>query len=322
MSLVTHIRDDREVGAPEPCAVAAAASSGPELPGRPEQRRSLRRVLHSLARSPAGVIGAALSGLVVFAAVAGPLLVPFDPAASSLSNAFLAPSWLSGQEHGHFLGTDNQGRDLFSRVLVGTRVSVIVGLGAVALSGAIGLVLGLLAGFLGGVVDVIIMRIVDALLAIPTMLFMLVIALVAGTGIVSLIVVIGVTSWVSYARIVRAEVLSLRERDFVTASRMAGTGTAAVLFRHLFPNVLPSFVVMAALSLGGVILAESALSFLGLGIQAPEISWGQMLSDGRQYVASSWWIATFPGIAITLTVLGIILLGDWLRDLLDVRIET
>jgi peptide/nickel transport system permease protein len=191
----------------------------------------------------------------------------------------------------------------------------------VALSSLIGLALGLVAGMAGGKVDLLIMRLIDAMLAIPTMLFMLVVALVAGTGLLPLVVVIAATNWVGAARIVRADVLSVKEMDYVAAARALGARPLGLLLRHILPNTLSSFVVVSTMNVGTVILAESALSFLGFGIQPPDISWGQMLSEGRQYLATSWWVATFPGIAITLTVLGVILLGDWLRDHLDPRLD-
>jgi peptide/nickel transport system permease protein len=280
----------------------------------------LSRLWSSLARNKAGMLGLAIVLAIASVAVAADLLAPLDPLRRNLSLKLLPPAWLEGGDTRYLLGTDSQGRDLLSRIIYGARTSLTVGVAAVALSSLIGLTLGLVAGMTGGRVDALIMRLIDAMLAIPTMLFMLVVALVAGTGLVSLVVVIAATSWVGCARIVRADVLSVKEQDFVAAARAMGARPLGLVLRHIVPNILSSFVVVSTLNIGTVILAESALSFLGFGIQPPDISWGQMLSEGRQYLATSWWVATFPGLAITLTVLGVILLGDWLRDHLDPRL--
>lgn len=288
--------------------------STPRMPQR-------RQLLRSLLSNKAGVAGLTIVAVVAAIAIGADHLAPLDPLRRNLSLKLLPPAWLEGGNPRHLLGTDSQGRDLLSRILFGARTSLTVGLAAVALSSLIGLVLGLLAGMAGGRVDALIMRVIDAMLAIPTMLFMLVVALVAGTGLVPLVVVIAATNWVGAARIVRADVLGVKEMDYVAAARAIGARPAGLVLRHILPNVLSSFVVVSTMNVGTVILAESALSFLGFGIQPPEISWGQMLSEGRQYLATSWWVATFPGIAITLTVLGVILLGDWLRDHLDPRID-
>lgn len=284
----------------------------------PPPRR--RRLLPSLLTNKAGLAGMVIVALIVLMALGADLLAPLDPLRRNLSLKLLPPAWLEGGNPRYLLGTDSQGRDLLSRIIFGARTSLSVGLAAVALSSLIGLALGLLAGMAGGRVDTLIMRIIDAMLAIPTMLFMLVVALVAGSGLLPLVVVIAATNWVSCARIVRADVLGIKEMDYIAAARASGATPLGLILRHILPNILSSFVVVSTLNVGTVILAESSLSFLGFGIQPPEISWGQMLSEGRQYLATSWWVATFPGIAITLTVLGVILLGDWLRDHLDPRL--
>lgn len=277
-------------------------------------------VIRSLLSHKVGLIGAIIVLTVIVLAIAAPWVVPFEPGQRNLPVRFTPPIWLEGGRAGYLLGTDQHGRDILSRMIFGARISLVVGVAAVALSAVIGLALGLIAGFLGGFVDILIMRTVDAMLAIPTILFMLVIVLVVGSGLIPLIAVIGATSWVSYTRLVRGEVLSVRERDYVKAARVGGASVYRIIWRHILPNIFSAFVVVTTLNVGSVILAESSLSFLGLGIQPPDISWGQMLSDGRQYLATSWWIATFPGFAITLTVLGIMCLGDWLRDYLDPRL--
>lgn len=277
-------------------------------------------LLAALLRNPAGLLGVILLALVILPTVFAELLPIADPMRRSLAQRLLPPMWIERGVVGHPLGTDGQGRDILARIIFGGRSSLIVGLAAVALSGVFGLMLGVIAGLRGGIIDVVLMRIVDAILAIPTMLFMLVVAMVAGSGILPLVVVIAATNWVIYTRIVRAEVMRVKDLDFVAAARISRVSTLSLILRHILPNILPAFVVVATLNIGTVILTESALSFLGFGIQPPQISWGQMLSEGRETLATSWWVSTFPGIALTLTVLSIILLGDWLRDYLDPRL--
>jgi peptide/nickel transport system permease protein len=188
---------------------------------------------------------------------------------------------------------------------------------SVVVAGFIGTVMGILSGYFGGWIDSVIMRITDAFHSIPLMLFAMVILTVMGAGVLTLVFVIGVTTWPFYARMVRSEVLSLKSREYIKAARTIGTSGAKIMLKHIMPNIIPTFIVVSTLSVASGILIEAALSFLGLGVQPPTVSWGIMLSDGRNYLATSWWMATFPGIAISLTVLGIMLLGNWLRDVLD-----
>src|SRR5699024_10854501 len=202
-------------------------------------------------------------------------------------------------------------------VLIGSRVSIIVGVFSVILAGVIGMIIGLISGYYGGLIDNILMRIVDSFLSIPSILFVLVLLAVFNPSVVGLIILIVLTNWVMYARMARGEVLSIKERDFVKASKSIGTKDSTIILKHILPNALPSFIVISALSVATTIILESSLSFLGLGIQPPDISWGSMLTDGRDYMATNWWLSTFPGLAITITVLGIMFLGDWLRDVLD-----
>ncbi|ACM31340.1 ABC transporter permease [Agrobacterium rhizogenes] len=275
--------------------------------------------LRSLLTSRSGCVGVLILGIIVLAALFADYLPLPSPRQRNLNLKFAPPIWAAGGLSGYWLGTDGQGRDVLARVIYGARTSLIVGLAAVAFSGIVGLVLGLVAGYRGGLLDAVLMRVIDAMLAIPTMLFMLVVALVAGSGMLPLVSVIAVTNWVVYARLVRAEVLHIKELEFVSAARIGGVCQVRILLRHILPNTISAFIVIATLNIGSVILAESSLSFLGFGIQPPEVSWGQMLSDGRQSLATSWWVATFPGVALTLTVFSIILIGDWLRDYLDPR---
>ncbi|MOA02612.1 Glutathione transport system permease protein GsiD [compost metagenome] len=279
------------------------------------------RLLQLLLKSKTGTVGAVLVLLVILVALFAPLLATHDPAKLDPLLRLKPPMWLEGGSAEHLLGTDNLGRDIYSRIVYGAQVSLIVGIGAVLVSGAIGGILGLLSGYYGKWIDAIIMRIADSLLAIPTILLMLVVLAVVGPGLMTLILVIGATSWVSYARVVRGEVLSLKERDFVKAAKGVGAPNRRILFKHILPNVISSFIVVSGMNVATTIIMEASLSFLGLGIKPPAVSWGGMLSDGRQYIATSWWVATFPGLAITITVLGVIFLGDWLRDVLDPRMK-
>lgn len=283
--------------------------------------RPVHDFFSSLATSPSGLAGVVLLGIIFLATVFADILPLADPQKRSLAMRYLPPLWELRGISGHPLGTDAQGRDILARIVYGARSSIAVGVCAVALSGAVGLLIGIVAGMRGGVIDVVLMRIVDAIMAIPAILFMLVVALVAGSGIAPLIIVIALTNWVVYTRIVRAEVLRVKDMEFVAAARVSRVGSISLLFRHILPNLLPSFIVVATLNVGTVILTESSLSFLGFGIEPPQISWGQMMAEGREQLATSWWISTFPGIALTITVFSIILLGDWLRDHLDPRMS-
>ncbi len=277
------------------------------------------RFFRKLWRSKTGMLGAAIVLVVTMLALFAPWIAPHDPADQDYSAMLVPPSWVEGGRGEYLLGTDNLGRDILSRIIYGTRVSLLVGVVSVILAGVIGMAVGLISGFFGGVIDAVFMRLVDAFLSIPSILFALVLLSVTGPGISTLVVALGLTNWVVYARLVRGEVLSIRERDYVKAARSIGVKNAAIIMRHILPNVFSSFVVVSALTVATTIISEASLSFLGLGIQPPTVSWGVMLSDGRNYLATSWWIATFPGIAITVTVLGIMFLGDWLRDVLDPR---
>ncbi|GED34356.1 ABC transporter permease [Brevibacillus centrosporus] len=282
---------------------------------------SLSRFFRLLWKSKVGTIGLLIMAAIVFVAVFAGAIAPHDPVKTNVSKRLLPPMWLEKGNSDYPLGTDNLGRDVLSRIIYGSQVSLIVGIFAVMLAGAIGGLLGLVSGYYGGWIDAIIMRTVDAFLAIPSMLLMLIILFVMGPSLGTLIFTLGITNWVKYARIIRGEVLSMKERDFVKASRTVGASDARIIFTHILPNVTSSFIVVSTISVAAAIISEASLSFLGLGVQPPTVSWGGMLSDGRQYLATSWWVATFPGIAITITVLGIIFLGDWIRDVLDPKMK-
>ncbi|MEZ0481474.1 ABC transporter permease [Planococcus plakortidis] len=280
----------------------------------------MKKMAKRLLRSKTGMTGLLIVVAVVLIAILAPVLAPHDPAQTNVVNRLLPPFWLGGTME-FPLGTDNLGRDILSRIIFGSRISLLVGISAVLLAGAIGMTLGLIAGYYGKFWDFVIMRTVDSLLAIPNILFMLIILAVMGPSLITLILVLGGTSWVIYARMVRSETLSVKERDYVRSARAIGAKNLRIILKYILPNVISSFIVIATLNVATTIILEASLSFLGLGIQSPDVSWGLMLSDGREYIATSWWVATFPGVAITITVLGVIFLGDWLRDVLDPKIK-
>jgi len=268
----------------------------------------------------------ALFGLVVVvgvvaAAVFAPLLSRFDPIEQNISQRLEPPGWTDGSGLVHLLGTDQLGRDILARIIHGSRIALLVGFAAVAISGLIGLMVGLVSGYVGGRVDDLCMRLADIQLAFPFILLAIAVIGVLGPSLGNIIVVIGVSSWVVYARVVRSEVLSIREREFVQAAIALGGDDSRVLVRHVLPNAFAPWLVVATLDMARVIVIESALSFLGLGVQPPTPTWGGMLADGRVYLSTAWWLATFPGVAILITVLGINLLGDGLRDALDPRLH-
>lgn len=274
----------------------------------------------SLRRSPVGMLGVIIVTLVVLTAIIGPSLSPFDPLKSNLRARFKPPGYTS-QYGTNWLGTDQLGRDILSRLILGSRVSVVIGVVAAAIGSTVGMAYGLISGYFGGRTDAVLMRIADAFLGIPFIVLVVAISGVVGPGLFTLILILGLTGWVSYARVARGEVLVVRNLEYVTAARVIGQKTPLLILKHVQPNVMGSAIVLAAMEVGSVILAESSLSFLGLGVQPPTVTWGLMLADGRQYLGSAWWMTTFPGIAISITVLGIVFVGDWLRDVLDPRMR-
>ncbi|MGV9802423.1 ABC transporter permease [Mycobacterium sp. NPDC003449] len=269
------------------------------------------RVLRARLALPALIVLA----LVVLCAVLAPVLSPFDPNAQDLLTRLSPPQWTGG----HLLGTDNLGRDVLSRLIYGARISLFVGLAVALISGTIGALIGIVAGYRGGWADRVLMRLADVQLAFPAILLALAVVAFLGNGLWVVIVVLGVTNWVSYARVARSSVLSLRERDYVLEARAIGVGSATIMRRHLLPNVLASLITIAALNVASAIVVESALSFLGLGVPADIPTWGSMLADGQLYLGTSWWIAVFPGFALMLTALSINITGDAIRDAVDPR---
>jgi peptide/nickel transport system permease protein len=261
--------------------------------------------------------GAGFVGLLVLMAATAPWVAPHDPVRQSLRARLAAPSLAAPDGRAHLLGTDHLGRDVLSRVIFGARVSLLVGFAAVLVGGVVGAALGLVAGFRRGWADTAIMTLADAQLAFPFILLAIGIIAVLGPSFPTLILVVGLSGWVAYARIIRAQVLVLRSREFVDAIHGLGGGFARIVARHILPNVVSSLVVIATLELARAIVLEATLSFLGLGIQPPTPSWGVMVQEGREYLDSAWWISTFPGLILMVTSLAVSRTGDWLRDLLD-----
>lgn len=279
-----------------------------------------RRWLRSLRKSLNGMVGLAIVFVILFVTLFGDVVAPHDPTQHNLRSRFAPPGHTDARGM-YVLGTDQLGRDILSRIIAGTRITVIIGVASVIIAGAIGVVYGLVAGFFGGWIDDLLMRFADAFLAIPFIVLVVAAAGVLGAGLGTLIMILGFTRWVTYARVVRGETLAARELEYVTAARALGQSNWLIMFRHILPNVTASILVIATLMIATTVLAESALSFLGLGVQPPAVTWGLMLADGRQFIGSAWWMTTFPGIAITITVLGVVFLGDWLRDVLDPRLQ-
>jgi ABC-type dipeptide/oligopeptide/nickel transport system permease subunit len=278
-----------------------------------QQVSELTRTWRRFIRYRPALVGLTFIGLLVILAIFSPLIAPHSPTEIETSLRGEGPS------SEFWLGNDDIGRDILSRLIYGSRIALIVGLGATAIAVTIGVTVGATAGYFGGKVDFVLSRLVDTLMAFPLLALLLTLSAVFGPSLRNVVVVIGLTVWASYARLVRAEVLSLRERDFILAARASGAGDRRIIFRHIVPNALGPVIVIASLAIGGIIILESALSFLGLGVSRPTASWGTMLSDGREFIRNYPHIAIAPGIAITLTVLSFNLVGDGLRDALDPR---
>jgi peptide/nickel transport system permease protein len=287
-----------------------------------EDRRAMRwrKILRKLLENKGAVFGLIMVLGVFFCAVFAPVISPHDPIFQDVEKRLIPPIGQKGANPDYPLGTDHLGRDIVSRLIYGARISIVVSVSAVALSALLGTLIGLFSGFYGGKVDSFFMRIADVQLAFPFILLAIAIIAVLGPDLQNIIITMAITGWVIYARVVRAEVLSLREKEFITSVRALGGSNGRIIFRHLFPNVVPPIIVIVTLEMARMIIMEAALSFLGLGIQPPTPTWGGMLADGRVYLITSWWLATFPGLVIMLVVLGINLLGNWLRDMLDPRL--
>jgi peptide/nickel transport system permease protein len=259
--------------------------------------------------------------VLVVVAVFAPLIATHSPTEQSLPDKLKPPAWQEGGGREHLLGTDMLGRDLFSRLVYGARVSLTVAAFALLSGGLIGLAVGIVAGYSGGKTDAFLMRVVDATLTFPTILIALLLAVSLGAGLRTIVIAITVIIWARFARVVRGEVLGVKTRDFVSLARVHGCSHVRIMAIHILPNVMNTFMVLLTLHIGFVIIVEASLSFLGAGIPPPTPSWGQMVADGRSHIASAWWLAALPGIAIMLVVLAFNLFGDWLRDWLDPRLR-
>jgi peptide/nickel transport system permease protein len=253
--------------------------------------------------------------------LAFPLIYQVDPLEQELMARLTPPAWQDGGNADHLLGTDNLGRDVLSRLLYGSRVSLLVGFAAVLVAAIAGIFLGLFSGYYGGKLDSLIMRVADIFMAYPFMLLTISVIAVLGSSIFNLILVLGLSDWVTYARTIRGSVLSLKEKEFVEASRAIGTSHRVIIFRHILPNVISPLLVLGTLRVANIIIWESGLSFLGMGVPPPMPTWGRMLAEGRLYITDAWWLVTLPGLAIMITILSINLLGDGLRDALDPRLR-
>jgi len=290
-----------------------------EAPIVPARLNILRRIWLKLRSYPL-IPALVLLVLLVVPALTADWLAPHDPIFGSIVDRRQPPVFFGGTWE-YPLGTDRLGRDILSRIMYGARVSLSISLVGIFVGGLVGVSLGLVAGYFGGWLDTVIMRLVEISLALPAILLALVLAAATGPSFQTIIIVVAFVLWALYARQVRGEVLSIRERDFVARARVAGASQSRIIVRHILPNVANTIIVLATLQVGSVIILEAALSFLGLGIPRPTPAWGLMVADGRQFIVSAWWISFFPGLAITLTVFSVNLLGDWLRDRLDPRLK-
>jgi len=281
-----------------------------------KQKSKLKELFRKLTRSWTGMLGFCLIVLLIILSIFGDWIAPFDPMDAQLRDRLLPPL-----TDGHLLGTDQLGRDILSRIIDGTRVSMIIGLATAFLAGIIGTIVGVIAGYYRGWVDVVLMRIVDVQLSFPFILLVLVISAVLGAGLTNIVISLALAGWVLFARVIRSEVLALREKEFIIAAIATGVSKFEILVKHILPNIFTPIIILASLQIGTYIIAEASVSFLGFGVQPPTPAWGNMLNEGKDYIFNSWWLITFPGIAIILTTLGINLFGDWLRDTLDPELK-
>ena len=288
---------------------------------RPHWADTTRYVLRRMYQLRLGVLGAVLLLVLIVAAVFAPYIAPYDPYAQTITQRLVPPVFLEGGSWAHILGTDQLGRDLFSRIVYGARVSLIVGIGAVCVSTAIGVTLGVAAGYFGGVVDAVISFVINVMLGFPFILLALTLVAVLGPSLVNIIIALGLTSWPVFARVTRIETMKLRDLEFVLAAVSQGLSTLQILHRHVLRNLTAPILVIMTVEIARAIIRESLLSFLGLGVQPPTPSWGSMLAEGRNYILVVWWLTTLPGVAIFLSALGINLVGDALRDLTDPRMR-
>ncbi len=298
--------------------MAEAAYSSKMLSGRWQDRlRGLRSLTQELWRDKAGFIGMLLIAALLLMAVAAPLLAPHDPAAQDLRARLKPPAWSAQGTWNHILGTDHLGRDVLSRLIYGSRVSLLVGAAVVTIAGTFGVIMGLLAGYRGGRTDSIIMRWIDTQVAFPGLLLALIILAVIGPSMITVIIVLSLNGWMVYGRMTRSAVLAVRQTAYVEAAEIVGCRAHRVIFRHILPNLTSPLLTLAILEFARIVLAEAALSFLGLGIQPPATSWGLDVATGKDYIFRAWWLVTMPGIAISITVLAVNLVASWMRLISD-----
>jgi len=278
-----------------------------------------KKIARGLRRAP--VIPLAIIGLILFTATFAPLLTPYSTTKPSLAERLTPPVWDAEGSWDHPLGTDALGRDMATRLMFGGRVSMLVAVLTLILGGGIGTAIGLFAGYYGGRLDAVLMRIADSTLAFPIILFAILLVVTLGASMANVVIAIALVLWARYARVIRGEVLALRERDFIARARVSGCSDLRILLVHLFPNTANTLLVLLTLQVGWVIIVEASLSFLGAGIPPPTPAWGAMVADGREYVDTAWWVSAFPGVAIMLTVIAFNLVGDWLRDALDPKLR-
>lgn len=278
-------------------------------------KKVLRRLLSLVSGVP--LIPFIILLFFIFAGVLGGLITPHDPTKYNLREALIPPFWAEGGGFKNIFGTDSMGRDMLSRIIAGARISLIIGFTTVPIAGGFGCIIALVAGYLGGKVDTVLMRLTDTMLSMPYILVALALVGVLGASTRNLILVLAIIGWAGYARVIRGEVLRLRERDFIQLAIVSGCSKIRIIILHVFPNVVNTLIVMATLQLGVTILAEASLSFLGLGVPPPTPAWGSMVAEGRDYIGSAWWLSVFPGLAIMLVVLSCNFIGDWLRVRLD-----
>jgi len=288
--------------------------SGKKVFGR--GRETLWRRLHLIPGIPVFILA-----VIAFATIFGSYITPYGPNVGNLYNQFIPPCWMEGGSTEHLLGTDYFGRDMLSRLIVGARISLSVSLITVSIAGTLGTLLGLISGYAGGKTDTVIMRVVDSWLAFPIILLAILFAVVFRASYSSVIIILVLCVWPRYTRLVRGEALAIKEQDYVALARVAGASPFRIMLKHIFPNVLPTVLVLVTFQIAEVIMLESLLSFLGVGIPPPTASWGSMTADGRDYIATLWWLSAIPGLAIFLTVLSTNLLGDWIRDRLDPKLR-
>jgi len=277
--------------------------------------------LKKVLKKKSAVVGLIIIICVLTMAIFAPYIAPHDPEKVDLKLRLKPPFWMEGGSLEYPLGTDSLGRDVLSRIIYGSQKSLLVSFTSTIISSVLGVFLGMIAGYYGGRIDSIISRLGDIQLAFPLILLSIAVIAVLGTSTLNLIIVFGISNWVVYAKVARGAVLSAKEKEYVEAARSIGCSNLRILLLHIFPNIFASIIVIATLSLAGIIISESSLSFLGLGVPPPKPTWGGMLSEGRQYIYDGWWVATFPGLAIALTVLGVNLFGDGLRDAYDPKLS-